>query len=144
VTRDVGVADADIGRHFCPDRKRKPMGTISISVRGKPIFKRAGDQAAIVRILESWSTMKVSGGDSPKALAEDGIQYMIENGKLRSDETSQIMQKAGIIWLVLNLDTGDAKHPGKLYQYAVFTDFDVNLDPSNGGFQFRVVATTHK
>jgi hypothetical protein len=38
------------------------------------------------------------------------------------------IQMMGVIWRILTANTGNAEHPGKVMDYAAFTDFNVDIE----------------
>jgi hypothetical protein len=66
-------------------------------------------------------------------------------GDEEQDQAGQEMQMVGVIWRILEAETHNAEHPGKIADYAgVAVDFFVDLRTTDQGFTVQVTAAHSK
>jgi hypothetical protein len=104
------------------------MSTISIAVGGKAVFNWSGDAAAIENILERFPLGSHGVGLPPEVFADNCVAYLAKGELLSAEAVGQEMQMMGVIWRILTANTGNAEHPGKVMDYAAFTDFNVDIE----------------
>jgi hypothetical protein len=116
------------------------MGKISIHVDNKPVFSWEGDEAAVTEVLETIPVMADRCGMSPGELADHCMHQLLTDRKLEADsEDAQELHMLGIVWSILQLDSENADHPGKIADYAGAVDFAINLIPrGDTGYQVHI------
>jgi hypothetical protein len=80
---------------------------------------------------------------TPRALADDCVAHLSKGlrvGDEEQDQAGQEMQMVGVIWRVLEAETHNAEHPGKIADYAGAVDFFVDLRTTDQGFTVQVTA----
>ena len=97
-----------------------------IAVDGKPFFNW-GQQNAINNILEKFPERARRIGMEPEAFAKLCLQH-IKAIRSATSEVGREMQMMGIIWLILEAQIDDPDHPGKIKDYTMHTDFDVDFE----------------
>ena len=118
------------------------MGTIKVTVNGKPAFSWEGDESAIRNILEQFPVGARGVGMTPRALADNCVGHFLRKGKpLAKDQVGQEMQMMGVLWHILQAESSNAEHPGKIANYAGIVDFAVDLLPSPKGFSANITAS---
>ena len=110
------------------------MGTITVAIDGESIFTWDGDEAAVKHVLEDFPHGASSVGMTPRALADNCVAHLSKG--LRAGE----MQMIGVIWHILEAETHNAEHPGKIADYAGAVDFLVDLRTTDQGFTAHVTA----
>jgi hypothetical protein len=107
------------------------MGAMNISIDGKPAFTWSGDGAAIENILQALPDAAKAGNKSSAEELAVSCIFFLKEGKLDKTERGQMM---GLIWFLLQQETGIPDRPGKLADYAANTDFDVDCETIGGRF----------
>ena len=81
---------------------------------------------------------------SPTEFASACIQRLSSRALRTQGRVGQEMQMMGVIWFILQADTNNVEHPGKIQDYAANTDFAVNLhvDAIQGEIVADIVAKT--
>ena len=101
---------------------------IAISIDGKRTFTWEGDAVSIRTILDKFPEGAAGVGYSAQNMAELCLRQLMRKGRpITENAVAQEMQMTGVIWLVLTSDTGNNEHPGKIGDYATFTDFDCDF-----------------
>jgi hypothetical protein len=118
------------------------MSTIKVAVDGKPAFVWEGDEAATKHILEEFPVAARGVGMTPRELADNCMGHFRTGSLVSEDRVGQEMQMMGIIWHVLEAETGNAEHPGKIADYVGSVDFVVDLSPRDQGFTADITATS--
>lgn len=103
------------------------MGTIAVSVDGRPIFSWDGDEDAIKNVIDRFSIGAEAIGHSADDLASHAIAHLSGRELHMKERVEQEMQMMGVIWFILQTDTDKAGRPGKIKDYAANTDFTVDL-----------------
>jgi hypothetical protein len=116
------------------------MGTIAVSVDGDPIFNWQGDEAAITQLMEAFPSAAERVGLTPNKFAQACVSHLSSDILHKQGAVGQKMQMMGVVWLILDQNTNNAEHPGKIRDYAAITDFEVDLRPHDGGVTFQVNA----
>lgn len=101
--------------------------TFEISVDGKRVFTWKGDQEAVEHILEAFPDAAEHAGMTERQFADNCVHLLIEQGHIMSDSAGQEMQMMAILWRVLEAETGNPDHPGRIASYVGAADFTVDL-----------------
>jgi hypothetical protein len=115
------------------------MGNISVSVDGTPVFDWKGDEASMKNIFEDFPRGAASVSMAPDELAQVCMTYLA-NLPQQQSPVGKEMQMMGVIWSILNQDTGHPDHPGRIADYAGTHDFDVDLHIGKQDVTARVLA----
>jgi hypothetical protein len=119
------------------------MATIKVAVNGKPAFTWDGDEDSIKNILEKFPVAARGVGVTPRKLADSCIWHFRTGSLLSEEPAGQEMQMMGVLWKILEAETGNAEHPGKIADYAGSVDFVVDLSPGDPGrFTANITATS--
>jgi hypothetical protein len=102
------------------------VGTIAVSIEGKPKFTWHGDEAKIAEIMETYPEGAARQDMTPKELAVICIDHLVNNVAAH-DDLAREAQQIGLIWLILNAESNVRGHRGKISFYAADTDFEVDL-----------------
>jgi hypothetical protein len=102
------------------------VGTIAVSIDGKPKFTWHGDEAKIAEIMETYPEGAARQDMTPKELAAISIDHLV-NDVAAHDDLAREAQQIGLIWLILNAESTVPGHRGKISFYAADTDFEVHL-----------------
>ena len=120
------------------------MGMITVAIDGESIFTWDGDEAAVKHVLEDFPHGAASVGMTPRALADNCVAHLSKGlcvGDEEQGQAGQEMQMVGVIWRILEAETHNAEHPGKIADYAgVAVDFFVDLRTTDQGFTVQVTA----
>ncbi len=119
------------------------MGMITVAIDGESIFTWDGDEAAVKHVLEDFPHGAASVGMTPRALADNYVAHLSKGlrvGDEEQDQAGQEMQMVGVIWRILEAETHNAEHPGKIADYAGAVDFFVDLRTTDQGFTVQVTA----
>jgi hypothetical protein len=103
------------------------MGTIAVSVDGRPIFSWDGDEDAIKNVIDNFPIGAEGVGLSAIDFATACIAHLSGRALRKQERVGQEMQMMGVIWFILQMDTDKAGRPGKIKDYAENTDFTVDL-----------------
>jgi hypothetical protein len=115
------------------------MGTMSIAVDGEPSFEWDGDDEEIKNILETFPQAAKDVGLTPRKFA-DACLLHLKGGLSSPSPPGQEMQMMGVIWRILETESPNAEHPGKIAVYAATTDLDIDLQSSDDGFNVEMHA----
>jgi hypothetical protein len=118
------------------------MGTIKVAVDGRPAFDWEGDEDSIEHILEAFPVGARGVGMTPEQLADNCIAHFRTGSPVSEDPVGQEMQMMGVLWRILEADTGNAEHPGKIADYAGSVDFTVDLSPHDQLFTAEIIAVS--
>jgi hypothetical protein len=118
------------------------MGTMKISIEGKPLFTWEGDDEAIENILHAVPEAARSQLMSPEDLAHNCILHLREGELLAANEVGREMQMMCVIWFFLQQETGNPDRPGKVAVYAPNTDFDVDFEIEGNVIRVNVEAAS--
>jgi hypothetical protein len=118
------------------------MGKIEIAVDGKPIFNWEGNTAEVERILEMFPRAARNVGLSATEFAANCVMPLSKGKLLSSEPVGQEMQMMGVIWFILEQDTGNAEHPGKVGAYVSNTDFAVDFHIDGKRIECEAMATS--
>ena len=80
---------------------------------------------------------------TPRALADNCVAHLSKGLCVGDEEQGQVgqeMQMIGVIWHILEAETHNAEHPGKIADYAGAVDFLVDLRTTDQGFTVQVTA----
>jgi hypothetical protein len=116
------------------------MGAISITVNGKAVFNWRGDAVAIDNILKNFLRGAHGVGLTPEKFADTCVVHLAKGELLSADSVGQEMQMMGVIWRILTAETGNVEHPGKVMDYAAFTDFNVDVEIGSHKYVLRIEA----
>ena len=117
------------------------MGTITVAIDGESIFTWDGDEAAVKHVLEDFPHDAASAGMTPRALADNCVAHLSRRvGDEEQGQAGQEMQMMGVIWHILEAETHNAEHPGRIADYAGAVDFLVDLRITDQGFTAHVTA----
>ena len=118
------------------------MGMITVAIDGETIFTWDGDEAAVKNVLEDFPHGAASVGMTPRALADNCVAYLSKGLRVPDEEhqVAQEMQMMGVIWHILEAETRNAEHPGKIADYAGAVNFLVDLRITDQGFTAHVTA----
>jgi hypothetical protein len=119
------------------------MGMITVAIDGESIFTWDGDEAAVQHVLEDFPHGAASVGMTPRALADNCVAHLSKGLRVGDEEQGQVgqeMQMVGVIWRILEAETHNAEHPGKIADYAGAVDFLVDLRITDQGFTAQVTA----
>src|SRR5258708_40037174 len=97
------------------------MGTITVAIDGESIFTWDGDEAVVKQVLEDFPRGAVSVGMTPRALADNCAAQLAKGlrvGDEEHDQPGQEMQMVGVIWRILEAETHNTEHPGKIADHA--------------------------
>jgi hypothetical protein len=130
------------GRNTRVRKGTKPVSTIKIAADGKPLFAWDGDKVAVEHILEKFPVGARHVGMTAQQFSDECIMYYFRAGSLISeDRVGREMQMMAVIWRILELETNNAEHPGKIADYVGSVDFDIDLLSLDQGFRIEVAAT---
>jgi hypothetical protein len=101
--------------------------TFEIFVDGKSVFTWKGDQEAVEHIFEAFPGAAEHAGMTERQFADNCVHLLIEQGHIMSDSAGQEMQMMAILWRVLEAETGNPDHPGRIASYVGAADFTVDL-----------------
>jgi hypothetical protein len=118
------------------------MSTIAIAVNGEPLFNWEGDEAAAQHILEAFPQGARASGQVPRQLADACVAYLSQGSLLAAGPVGQEFQMMGVIWHILNADTCNPEHPGKIVNYVGSVDFAVDLEIGEKKFTAYIEATS--
>jgi hypothetical protein len=105
---------------------------MKITLNQNPLFSWESDQDTIDRILEDFPRAAEVGGRTPEAFAGDILKRLPD--VLRSDDdVMQEIATMGVLWWILQFETSNAEHPGKVADYAAGTDFKAHLTLTRSG-----------
>jgi hypothetical protein len=93
------------------------MGMTTVAIDGESIFTWDGDEAAVKHVLEDFPHGAASVGMTPRALADDCVAHLSKGLRVGDEEQGQVgqeMQMVGVIWRILEAETHNAEHPGKI------------------------------
>jgi hypothetical protein len=118
------------------------MGTMKISLKGKPLFTWEGDDTAVENILQAVPEAASFQQRSAEDLAFNSVFYLQEGELLGANEVSREMQMMCVIYFFLQQETGNPDRPGKFAIYAANTDFDVDFEIDGSVIRMNVGATS--
>jgi hypothetical protein len=86
------------------------VGTIAVSIDGKPKFTWHGDEAKIARIMETYPEGAARQDMTPKELAVICIDHLVNNVAAQ-DDLAREAQQIGLIWLILDAESTVRRPP---------------------------------
>jgi hypothetical protein len=102
--------------------------TFEVSVDGSKIFTWEGDREVVENVREAVPRGAKDAGVTEDQLADMSIHLLIKEGHLIStDPVGQEMQMMAIVWRILETETGNPNHPGKIASYVGGADFSVDI-----------------
>jgi hypothetical protein len=96
----------------------------------------AADEAK--QILKDFRCAARHVGLTPEEFVDNCVQHLRDGRLLSEGRVGQEMQMMGVVWRILETETNDPEHPGKVADYIGNTNFDVDLE-MHGGEQTRFV-----
>ena len=118
------------------------MGTLRIAVDDEPVFTWEGDEAAVANLREIFPQHAAQAGMTARAFAAQAMRNAPT--LLKREDTRQTVM-AAITWCVLDLDTRNPEHPGKIADYIGCTSFDVNIRlREDGGYDVEMIRAVRR
>jgi hypothetical protein len=78
---------------------------------------------------------------TPRELADNCVGHLQKERLQSMGPVGQEMQMMGVTWHILELQSNNAAHPGRIADYAGSMDFDVDLKLTDRGFTAKIVAS---
>jgi hypothetical protein len=116
--------------------------TIQISLDTNPIFTWEGGEDSAKEILEAIPAIAASANVSPLQFSDMCLALMLKESALMSNPVEQLGQMRGIIWRILQSETGNDQHPGKISDYVGAVNFVADITPIDQGCTIRIEATS--
>jgi hypothetical protein len=103
------------------------MGTVIVTVNGKPLFDWEGSRAAAQNIIRIFPRMAAHVGLTPNALANDVIGHL-EKKLLPSADPVDKLEKLAVMWRILTAESHDVERPGLIGDHVAHGIFAARID----------------
>jgi hypothetical protein len=117
---------------------------LTVQINDKPLFTWEGTKTEIENVMDAFPSAATTQGVEPTVLATSVLQrIMVDRGKLLpGTAASQEFQMMALTWLILSHETGNPERPGKIVEYAGYTDFDANIVGDDVMSNISITATS--
>jgi uncharacterized protein YtpQ (UPF0354 family) len=114
---------------------------IRIALNGKSLVSWFGDGTDAAGLLKEHPKVAAHARMSEMQFAHNCLHLAYHHGIVGND-AQQLMQKMGIVWLILRSETGNVEYPGLIKDHLNGTDFSVDIEFHDEGiYRVHVLAS---